>query len=265
MENDTGDLEERPYQGRHEVAIDTHVELRKHPPPGWVPGQAPWVVRMREANKSTGPVTISFEGRRFTWHPGTDGCMTVVTVMYEDSEDYYAERFALERFLSAVSYRYGSAITTIATLGTSFRNEFESPRLRVPVGGAMHHMAPETLELADASNDLSRCLALMREGLSSESRALAFLSYWKVIELIAGGQRHVQLFTGSRHRHLSETRIAAAHAIPRRLGRLRHHPDDPRLAARLAKDTEEIYKLARRAIDERWPDPVKKKGQQYTT
>jgi hypothetical protein len=255
--------EEHRRQLRYEVTIESQVELRKYPPPGRSPGEAPWIERMIEATKSTEPITLSFEGRRFTWHPGSDEFITSVTVMVEDPDNYEVERFAMERFLSALSYRFNGAISVYTSVGYSHRDEF-APSVRQPRQKGGVNPVPEEIELADSSDELSICLGLMREGLSSRSRALTFLSYWKVIEL-AVGRRRVQRWMGDRYRRLYETRVAAAHAIPDNRQRLLYHPDDPSLFERLSEDIGVIYELAMRAIGEQWPDPVREKGQQFAT
>lgn len=135
---------------------------------------------------------------------------------------------------------------------------------------------PDTVELADASRELSLCLALVREGMSSTSRALAYLSYWKAIEVAIGDPRH-QSWIGPAaaalwpeagrtarpwYKRLNETRFAAAHALPRGKG-LRYHPDDPALTSRLREDVDRMRQLAMKAIGERWPSPVRVKGSRY--
>ncbi len=69
--------------GRYEVAVDSLLDFRIYPQRGMAPGQQPWIERMKEATESRDPVTIAFEGWRFTWHPGSGEVLPVVTVPIE--------------------------------------------------------------------------------------------------------------------------------------------------------------------------------------
>jgi hypothetical protein len=95
-------------QGRYEVAVDSQLDFRVHPPEGV---KMPVRERFKAIAESQEPMTVVFEGRRFTWHPNPEDILPTVTVMIEDSDDYYAERFAMERFLSALSFRFGGGIS----------------------------------------------------------------------------------------------------------------------------------------------------------
>jgi Nuclease-related domain len=57
--------------------------------------------------------------------------------------------------------------------------------------------------------------------------------------------------------HLRQSRVAAAHAVPRDPGHLSIDPDDPDLFPRLAIDANRMRLLAQRAIERRWPKPVR--------
>ena len=162
--------------------------------------------------------------------------LTVVSVMVDDMNDDAEERASMRRFLSAISFEFDGAIVIDTDVGTNARlGEYDPPAIRQRPMQGMSVQAPESIEVSETSEDLTLCLALMREGLSSSSGALAFLSYWKVIEVIVG-QSNVPNWIGDDFAHLNETRVAAAHAIPDTEGNLRYNPDDPALARRLYED-----------------------------
>lgn len=262
------------YAGRFEVAIDSFLDLRVYPKRGRAPGEEPWIKRLQDAPRD--PTTISFEGRRFTWHPGKGGVLPVVTMPIEDSENYTQEQLAMERFLSALSFQFGYGITVYGACASGFRKELDPPLLHQPRMKPTVYPVPASIELADESKELSLCLRIVREGLSSSSPALAFLSFWKAVEVAVGdpdfkgwiGPAAVTSWpeAGLTARQwfgrLNETRVAAAHALPRGKG-LRYDPDDPSLGARLREDLSRIHDLARRAIEERWPRPVTPRGPRY--
>lgn len=182
----------------------------------------------------------------------------------------------MERFLSALSFEFGYGVTVYSAGASGFKRELDPPLLKQPRMKETIFPTPDTVELADASRELSLCLALVREGMSSTSRALAYLSYWKAIEVAIGDPRH-QSWIGpaaaalwpeagrtarSWYKRLNETRFAAAHALPRGKGS-RYHPDDPALTSRLREDVDRMRQLAMKAIGERWPSPVRVKGSRY--
>ncbi len=176
--------------GRYEVAVDSLLDFRIYPQRGMTPGQQPWIERMKEATESRDPVTIAFEGWRFTWHPGSGEVLPVVTVPIDDSENYEEERFAMERFLSALSFQFGYGVTVYSAAASGIKKELDSPLLQQPRLKGTIFPAPDAIELADASRELSLCLALVREGMSSSSRALAYLTYWKAVEVAIGDPEH---------------------------------------------------------------------------
>jgi hypothetical protein len=261
---------------RFEVAVDSMLEFRVYPPSGRAPGQEPWIERMKEATASREPMTILFEGRRFTWHPGSDEILPTVTVPIEDEDDFEAEHFAMERFLSALSFEFGYGVTVFTAAGSGLKKELDPPLLQAKRMKATIFPTPDTIELADTSSELSLCLALVREGMCSTSRALAYLSYWKAVEVAVGDPEHKSWIgpaaealwpeagrgSNAWYKRLNETRIAAAHAIPSG-ERLKYHPDDPALDSRLREDVERARLLAHRAIGERWPNPIRKTGPRY--
>jgi hypothetical protein len=191
------------------------------------------------------PVQIWFRGRRFTWHPGTETILPIVTVMIRDADNYSAERLATNRLLSAIAYSTGMPIREVTSTASGFKKEGDPPLLRQPRGGVVAMRVGPQVVVVEEDYDLLKCLALYREG--AGSGALAFLSYWKVIEVAVGRERFnhwvknnaAELGRGwSQERsepdrtpdqwfeHFRQSRNAAAHAVPRDTEDLDIDPDD---------------------------------------
>lgn len=166
---------EPEWEYRYEMAVDTRLELRR-------PGQ-------REMQLPTEPIEIRFRGRTFTWYPGTHDLHAVVALVSEarTDEEQAEERLLFERFLSALSFETGCQIRSIASsgLGLTRREVGSRSVITQPRASIIIMPAAEVLDVPD-DNDLERCLALMREGGTSGSYALEFLSYWKVVEIAVG-------------------------------------------------------------------------------
>src|SRR6266498_3982508 len=250
--------------GWYQVAVDSPLDFRVYPERDTAPGQKPWIERLQEATAAREPFTISFEGRSFTWHPGSDDFLPVVTVPINDWDNYDEERFA-----AALSFEFGFGVAVYSAIASGFNGELDPPLLQQARIKPTIYPAPNTVEVAETSDELSLCLALVREALSSASRVLAYLSYWKAVEVAVGDPDHrswigpaaVALWpedgrtAESWYERLKETRIAAAHAIPRLAPQ--YHPDDPTLTSRLMEDVDRMHRLALKAIRERWQRPVR--------
>src|SRR6266540_5159326 len=93
----------------------------------------------------------------------------------------------MHRFLSALSDAYGYGITIYSDAGSGYKSEFDPPLLVQPRMKPTTFPAPDEVEVRYQDEELSLCLALMREGASSTSKALRYISYWKAIEVAIGG------------------------------------------------------------------------------
>jgi hypothetical protein len=262
--------------GRYEVSIDSFIDFRIYPRKGRAPEEKPWMERMQEAQQSTKPMDIRFEGRRFRWHPGSGDVLPTISLPVEDVDDFEAEVGVMRRFLSALSYAYGYGITIYSSSGSGYKTETDPPLLVQPRMKPTTFPVPDEIELRYQDEQLSLCLALLREGVSSNSGALEYLSYWKVIEVAIGDPNYRSwIGPAAKERapnedrsadewfqNLNETRISAAHALPTE-DKLQHNPDDPSLAQRLREDKATIRALAERAIADRWPNPVVRRGSRY--
>jgi hypothetical protein len=250
--------------GRYEVAVDTALDLRK-------PGKLGPLKRLTKE-----PVSIWFQGRRFTWHPRTDESMPIVTVPFEDSGNYEEERFAMEKFLSALSFHFNAGITVVVDASTGFKSELDTPLLRQPPMRGATFPSPNALQVPE-DEELALCLGHMREGRSATSLAYQYLSFWKVIEVAVGAERFME-WVGSAAEalwheegldatgwfaRLNDARNASAHAIRNNPESLRYYPDDPSSRLQIRDDADKVRRLAKQAIERRWPQPVKETNIEY--
>jgi hypothetical protein len=137
-------------EGRYEVALDSGLELRDYK-------SFPPLDRMRSLATSVEPVTIEFEGRSITWHPGTDEYLPVVSILIASADDYREEREVVARFLSVLSFMFGSPIRIYSSGATSFRSETDAPFLEQPRLKGTIHPAPRSISLLDDA-ELRLCL-----------------------------------------------------------------------------------------------------------
>ena len=247
--------------GRYEVALDSTLELREYK-------SFPSLSEIHSVSASEEPIVVTFQGTRLAWHPGTADYLPVVSVLIESGDDYRAEQSLVARFLSALSFLFGASIRIYTSAASSFKGEMDSPFLQQPRLKPTINQAPLDLTLEDDPN-LMLCLALMREGLSATSEALRFLSLFKVIDVAVGedavdgwiDRQASELIHEDRPAvgwatHFRQARNASAHALRRKREDRHYDPDDPEHNASTGADARQLWKLARRAIEERWPTPV---------
>lgn len=266
--DENGDAEEPvSFRGRYEVSVDTSLELRKYPPRGG------GIRRLIEITKSRDPVSVWFQGRRFTWHPGTEESRVIITVPIKDGENYDAERFAMERFLSVLSFHFGFGVTVAEEAASGFKKELDPPLLQHPHLPGTIFPSPAALDVTD-DDELTLCLAHLREGMAATSVAFRYLSFWKAIEVAIDRPRFATwvgaaavrgwpdegLDAGGWFDRLNDGRNAAAHAVRFDSESLHYHPDDPLSRKKLLEDVDKVWQVARAAIQDRWPNPVKETG-----
>lgn len=257
-----------PSPGRYEVAIRTTVDM-------WSPGrQPPPSTPLRHPSE---PVRIFFEDRSFTWFPGDDDSYPSVALPFE-SGDYEAERRAMQRFLSALSYELEQPISIIFETAQGSRPEDSPPLARARRGTGLLLTGPSELTVID-DDDLRLCLALFRDAFASESPFYEFLGYYKIIEVVTGSE-------SERNRYINEnadaalnewralegederppnwadyfrdsSRNAIAHALRSRPEAVHVDPDDPSDQQRLRRDARFMQAMARKAIDQRWPEAIR--------
>ena len=154
-------------EGRYEVAVDAGLELRQYANFRSMHG----VERLRRMAASTDPVTVLFDGRRFTWHPATDELLAVVTTPIASADDYGVERRTTLQFLSALSFGFGVPIRVFTEAASGFKQELDPPLLQQPRIRGTIFPAPSDV-LVEHDSDLRLCLALMREGMSAHTEAV---------------------------------------------------------------------------------------------
>jgi hypothetical protein len=206
--------------------------------------------------------------------------------------DEAEELFSLTlRFLSAVAFRYQTDAYAQG-FGSSGETDPMHPAVsRQAWGGlygAMIQLAPRRLAVVnDERQRLS--LSLYREGRSARSKYLAWMALWNVIQAVHDGDEtrvdqylnteasKVLNAPGGLNAYITSVlkgphaanpptnvatylrdhgRDAIAHVIRHTAAMPHINPDDLDTRFRLDADTFLLHALARRAIEQRWPDAV---------
>ena len=224
-------------------------------------------------------VAIEFEGRRFVWHanPPQDGeeFFPTVTTTIEDANDYAAERLAMERFLSGLSFMTRKKIEVVTAGGAGMPAEFDPPVVKHPRRGLATRMEEAPRELVVAEDDRDRLrlvLGYSREGFNTASPYFKFLAFWNALEVACedypGGMRAWLGERMAEHPYLrggdlpppddwwdylfEERRSAIAHAV-REPGRAEDlDPDDPDMQGRFGTDARLLDDLVHMRVQERW-------------
>jgi Methylamine utilization protein MauJ len=251
---------------RYEVAVETHLVFHTQ-----APARPIW-----ELAAEPETVVIEFEGRRFVWHAnerdadGTEYWPTVTT-MVANPDDYWPERVAVQRFLSALVYRTRISIEVIGAIGAGPPGERDPAHLRQPrrgVGAFMHSAPAEVVMVND--DRLRTTLAHFREGLTTSSPFFRFLGFWNALDVACEDypgrlpawipdpaerlwfRRGPDPPPADIWEYLrTSSRNAIAHAIPRPPV-LALDPDEPEDRRRLGADATLLEVLAEERIHERW-------------
>lgn len=184
----------------------------------------------------------------------------------------------MERFLSGLSFFLEQPIRVMFPAVQDPRGADTPSLARQPRRGTFSKTAPLLLEV-DNDSDLRLSLALFRDAVTSESPFYEFLGYYKVLEVVAGGEeRRNDWIDENAPKHLNDwqvlgweseppsewsdyfresSRNAIAHAIRTHKGAVSIDPDDPDDRSRLGRDAAFLRRLARVAIDDRWSDSVR--------
>jgi hypothetical protein len=253
---------------RYEVAIQTNLTFHTQQPPYAVPFPSPETV------------VVEFEGRRFVWHAlspneGGEDRWPVVTTMVADPDDHAAERLAMERFLSALTYSAHQPIQVLITGCAGWKQEMDPPLVNALRRGLADHLHAAPAELIATDDErLMTVLGYNREGVNSGSPFFRFLAFWNALDVacedVEGRLPGWIRANAPNYAHLrSETaavpedwwnylqndrRSAVAHAVrdPGRGEEL--NPTDPDDQAKLETDARFIEELVRVRICERWGD-----------
>jgi hypothetical protein len=224
-------------------------------------------------------VTIEFEGRRFVWHaiePDEDGTeyWPTVTTMLAEGEDGNGATQELQRFLSALAFKYGASIEPLWYGGAGFRAEMDTAFARQPRRGLAGHLHSAPVEVIVEDDDRLRvCLGHFRDALNTSSPFFRFLAFWNALDVACddspGGHQAWVIAHASDYwdeendenprpadvwEYLRESsRNAVAHAV-RDPGRPEVNPDDPGDRNRLTRDAALIQRLVQHRVRERWGD-----------
>jgi len=211
-----------------------------------------------------------------------------VTTAYESDADLEDARTSVARFVSALVWEYDLLIDT-----RRFNTSGEvSPTYR-PVNvemdafpGTMMHPAPASVEVTH-DDRLRLALAVLREGVNASTPYLAYFAFFNAIDTAFDGKlADVNAFINAEATGTAglETYVRKVIADPRAWTRptgdfaeyIRTHgrdaiahvvrsaptlpevdPDRPQERDRLIAESWWLRSLARRAIEKRWPDPVR--------
>jgi hypothetical protein len=225
------------------------------------------------------PFAIRFDGRDFVWHPNAEvdpergPDVPTITVMTGSSSDYHVEMLAVERFLSALSFRYRGPFTVLSSAGASWPGPFDPAVARAPGTQrfGIAYEAPEEVSVVDDER-LRLVLALHREGRSSDSPFYRFLAYWNALEASfdLDSRQLAAFIDGSPKRargwfrdfetpeegwaeHLRRSnRDAVAHAVRSSPRATVRDPDEPRDRGRLGRDSGLLANLVLDRVEQRW-------------
>jgi hypothetical protein len=253
---------------RYEVGVRTNLTFHTQGPP------------YREHFPPPETVVIEFEGRRFVWHAvGVDeqgeAHWPVVTTMAERADDYWAERMAMERFLSALAYTTHQPIEVVIWGATGWASEMARPTVGALRRGYGDYLSPAPLEVVTVGDDrLMTVLGYYRDGLNTDGPFYKFLAFWNALDVAcedaAGGLRAWVEAAAPRYKHVrgqgasqvedwwnylqNDRRNAVAHAI-REPGRGEElDPNDPDDRGKLGTDARLLDELVQARIQERWGD-----------
>jgi len=221
-------------------------------------------------------VVIEFEGRRFVWHathtgPEGQDCWPTVTTVVANGNDYKAERVAMERFLSAVSFYWGQGLEVVNQTGAGWPGEMDPPVAvseRSGVGQHLHEAPLELVTLADPR--LTRVMGYYRDGQATASPFYQFLAFYNALDVACedsdgGLPAWLRAQAGVRAYHWGddeppddlwtyiqdENRHAVAHAV-RDPGLPELDPNDPGERARFYRDSRLLADLVKDRVRERW-------------
>jgi hypothetical protein len=240
-------------------------------------------------------VAIVFESHEFIWHPPMrreidgeiDDLGPMVSVLVPGVEDSPAVLEALQRFFSAVAFRFGEPVEDVIHGGVGGDDPWNPHGARTQRYFAATHVLDAPREIAVVPDEaLWLALALYREGVNATSSIYRCLCFKNVLDAVFNVERETvrpgvvsaeanlrDKFINSRaglfaewHKVVppasdwgtyfrDEIRNAAAHVV-RAEGKRVLNPDRPRERVLLQSDASVLLNLAAEAIGERWPMPV---------
>ena len=220
-------------------------------------------------------VVIEFEGRRYVWHAthvGPDGeeCWPTVTTVIVNGDDYRAERHAMERFLSAVSFYWEESLEVMSVAGAGWPGEMDRPVAVSTRSGDVRHLHEAPLELVvEGDERLTRVMGYFRDAESTASPFYRFLAFYNALDVACedfDGALPAWVRQARGHEYLwgdegrpaelwtymnDERRHAVAHAVRDR-DRPELDPNDPAARARFYRDSKVLAVLVKDRVRERW-------------
>ena len=134
-------------------------------------------------------VVIEFEGRRYVWHAthvGPDGeeCWPTVTTVVANGEDYEAERGAMERFLSTVSFNWEESLEVVNAAGAGWPAEMDRPVAVSTRSGDIRQLHEAPLELVvEGDERLTRVMGYFRDAAATASPFYRFLAFYNALDV----------------------------------------------------------------------------------
>lgn len=274
---------------RLELPVQTGLRLHADPP-----GYAPPASQLANRARTVG---IEFADRLLVWHeiPSTPAkppfpefsYNPTITVVFDGEDDRNSAANDLLRFVSALVFHYELFIHPVLPFflsGSGDMNPFHRP-MRTDLRSFVNtwdESAPARIE-ADAEAGLA--LAVYREGVNATSPYFGFFAFWSVLDAVFDGKsKRVDAFVNG----AADTNEGIGDYAQRILPRwtlpedtdtatyLREHgrnaighvkrdrsdaphvdPDDNQARHRLAAEAYWLRALAKRAVLERWPEPVR--------
>lgn len=255
---------------RYEVAVQTPIAFH---------------TQRRDAFERPPPedVVIEFEGRRFVWHathrgPDDEVCWPTITMLVADGNNYEAERVAMERFLSAVSFHWGESLEVVSQAGAGWPGEMDRPVAVSVRSGDIRHLHEAPLELVTEHDPrLARVMGYYREGQTTASPFFKFLAFFGALDVACEDYPHPNdpgpmpaWVRANAHRHQyhwgegrpapedlwtylnEERRHAVAHATRSDPDLPELDPNDPNERARFYGDSRLLEYLVKDRVRERW-------------
>jgi hypothetical protein len=188
---------------------------------------------------------------------------------------------ALQRFLSAIAFRYAQPVEDVHHGATGDSDPFNGAGTRVLRSFAATQVVDAPIEVVVVQDEaLWRALAFNREGVNAASPIYKCLCFWNVLDAafdVLRGEtpqahardefvnercipfvewHHLQTPVGDWATYFrDEIRNAAAHVL-RPAGKRVLNPDAGQERVQLNRDAAVLANLASEAIGERWPSPV---------
>ena len=239
-------------------------------------------------------VSIIFDDHEFVWHPPmkqeidgeTDDSGPMVSVFVPGVDDSPKIAHALQRFFSAVAFRFSQPVEDVIYGGNGGNDPWNPHGARTQRYYAATYVLDAPKEIAVEQDEaLWLALALYREGINATSSIYRCLCFRNVLDAVFNVEREAvsgavtreararDEFINSRaglfaewHKVVppetdwstyfrDEIRNAAAHVV-RAEGKRVVNPDRPRERVLLQSDASVLSNLASEAVGERWPTPV---------